>query len=733
MPLPNRFCSLLMSTAAAFILSLAGCSAGPLKPPVAKIEPVTDVYFGTPVTDNYRYMEKLEDPYVKAWFKSENAYCRAVLARIPGRTGLLDRITALDASRTIHVGLPEISGNSYFYKKRRLTDEISKVYMRDGLNGAERLLIDPDAKEHPEGAHNAIDYFVPSEDGSKVAYGISVGGSEDSVLHVVNCADGKDTSDVIDRARFGGVSWLPDGNSFFYNRLQKLPAGAPITDKFQNSRVFLHKLGENPDNDRPMFGVGLSPAASVAPQDTPYCVLVPGSNYAFGLVSHGVMNEITLYIAPLADVTGARDAGAIPWVKVCDVPDAVTSFDIHGDDLFLLTHLNASRFKLVKTSARKPDFASATVVVPESDAVITDASAAKEALYVTLRDGGIQKLRRISYTDNSSRDVSLPVEGSLDFSYDPRVEGGLVAVTGWTRAYLIYALDSAKNTLVPTDLQPKGPYDAPDDLVSEEVKVKAADGTLIPLTIVYKKGLKRDGSNPAWIEGYGAYGESIDPGYSAIELAWLEKGCVRAYAHVRGGGEYGEDWHLAGKMLTKPNTWNDFIACAQYLVDNKYTSPEKLAGSGTSAGGILIGRAITTRPDLFGAACIDVGVSNPLRAEFGANGVPNIPEFGTVKDPEGFKALAEMDSLSHVRDGVKYPAILLTTGINDPRVDPWEAAKMTARLQAATGSGKPVLLRVDYDAGHGIGSTKEQFFDLLADEESFFLWQAGVPGFQPKR
>jgi prolyl oligopeptidase len=732
MPIPTRFGPLLWATVAATMAFLASCGTAPIKPPVARIDPVTDVYFGTPVTDEYRYMEKLDDPEVKAWFKGQNAFCRAVLDRIPGRTALLDRITALDASRTIHVGLPEVSGGSYFYKKRRLNDAISKVYMRPGLTGAERLLIDPDAKEHRAGEHNAINYFVPSQDGNKVAYGISVGGSEDSVLHVVNSADGKDTSDIIDRARFGGVSWLPGGDSFFYNRLQKLPAGAPVTDKYQNSRVFWHKLGDDPDKDRPIFGAGLSPLASVASQDMPYCALVPGSNYVFGLVSHGVMNEITLYIAPLAAVTGARDAAAIPWVKVCDVPDAVTSFDIHGDDLFLLTHRNASRFKLVKTSALKPDFASASVVLPAGDAVITNVSAAKEALFVTLRDGGIQKLRRISYADNSSKDVSLPVEGSLDFSYDPRAEGGLVALTGWTRAYLIYALDSAHNTLVPTNLQPQGPYDAPDDLISEEVKVKAADGTLIPLTIVYKKGLKRDGSTPAWIEGYGAYGVSIDPGFGAIELAWLEKGCIKAYAHVRGGGEYGEDWHLAGKMLTKPNTWNDFIACAQYLVDNKYTSPAKLAGSGTSAGGILIGRALTTRPDLFGTACIDVGVSNALRSEFGANGVPNIPEFGTVKESEGFKALAEMDALSHVRDGVKYPAVLLTTGMNDPRVDPWEVAKMTARLQAATRSGNPVLLRVDYDAGHGLGSTKQQFFDLLADEESFFLWQAAVPDFQPK-
>ncbi len=727
-----RFMGFLFATAAGSAVLLASCTGAATRPPVAKVAPVTDVYFGTPVTDNYRYMENLEDPSVKSWFKGENDYCRGVLARIPGRGAILSRIVALDASRTIHVGLPEISGGSYFYKKRGVNDEISKIYVRRGLNGAEELLIDPDAKGHPAETHNAVDYFVPSQDGTMVAYGISSGGSEDSVLHVVRTADGKDTSDKIDRAQFAGVSWMPGGDSFFYTRLQKMGAGAAVTDKFENSRVFLHKLGDDPEKDRPIFGAGLSLRATIAAADIPYCMLVPGTNYVFGMVSHGVLNEETLFIAPLGAVSGAADAGGIPWVKVCDVPDAVTSFDIHGDELYLLTHLNASRFKLVETSAAKPDIGAARVIVPESEAVITDVSAAKEALFLTLRDGGVQKLRRIAYDGSGQEDVSLPVMGSVDFTYDPRAAGGLVALTGWTRAYGIYQLDSAENTVTPTDLQPKGAYDAPDNLVSEEVKVKAADGALIPLTLVYTKGLKKDGSNPTWIDGYGAYGESTDPGFGATDLAWLEQGGILAYTHVRGGGEYGEDWHLAGKGLTKPNTWNDFIACAQYLVDAGYTSPAKLAGSGTSAGGILIGRAITTRPDLFGAACIDVGVSNALRAEFGANGVPNIPEFGTVKTPEGFKALSEMDALSHVKDGVKYPAVLLMAGMNDPRVDPWEAGKMTARLQAATGSGKPVLLRVDYDAGHGFGSTKEQYFSELADEESFFLWQAGVVGFEPK-
>ena len=246
---------------------------------------------------------------------------------------------------------------------------------------------------------------------------------------------------------------------------------------------------------------------------------------------------------------------------------------------------------------------------------------------------------------------------------------------------------------------------------------------MIPLSIVHKKGIPLDGSNSCILEGYGAYGSTLDPIFRPTWLAFLERGGVIAIAHVRGGGEYGEDWHLAGKEKTKPNTWKDFIACAEYLIKEKYTSAEHLAGQGGSAGGILIGNSIVDRPDLFGAAIDQVGDNNALRFEITSNGVPNIPEFGSVKTEEGFKALLAMDAYNKVKDGVKYPAVLLTTGINDPRVEPWMSAKMAARLQAATNSGKPVLLRVDYDAGHGFGSTKRQQNEQRADMYAFLFQQ----------
>jgi prolyl oligopeptidase len=303
--------------------------------------------------------------------------------------------------------------------------------------------------------------------------------------------------------------------------------------------------------------------------------------------------------------------------------------------------------------------------------------------------------------------------------------------SAWTRFGGFYAYSPRTGKVADTGLQPQGPHDNPSDLVATEVKVRSHDGTLVPLSIVHRKGLKLDGTNPTIVYGYGAYGISTTPYFRPTWLPWFQRGGIIAYAHVRGGGEYGEDWYKAGYKATKPNTWKDAIACAEWLVANKYTSTPRMAIMGGSAGGIFVGRSITERPDLFGAAVDDVPVSDGMRMEFSENGVPNIPEFGSVKTEEGFKALYAMSSYHSVRDATPYPAVLVTTGINDPRVDAWQAGKMAARLQAATSSGKPVLLRIDYDAGHGIGSTKTQAYEERADVIAFLLWQFGVQGFQP--
>jgi len=381
----------------------------------------------------------------------------------------------------------------------------------------------------------------------------------------------------------------------------------------------------------------------------------------------------------------------------------------------------------------KPDFAAADVIIPPGEAVVSSIFAAADALYVTELVGGVGRLLLISYGKSAPERVALPIEGSIFLGGgDPRLPGAILYLTGWTRAPGIYEYRPDSRRVVDLGLQPSGPFDTPEDLEAREVNARSYDGTMVPLSIVIKKGSKLDGSHPTLLDGYGAYAINTDPYFSPVLMAWLERGGVLAFAHVRGGGEYGEEWHEAATQEKKPNTWKDFIACGEYLVQNGYTTPARLAGSGGSAGGILIGRAFTERPDLFAAALDDVGLSDMIRDMFSPDGPLNVPEYGSLDNAQGFRNLYEISAYYHVKDGVHYPAILLTTGMNDPRVVPWEPGKMAARLQAATAGPRPILLRVDYQGGHGgIGATREQHHQLIADQWSFLLWQFGEQGFQP--
>ena len=724
---------ILLAVSALIVAPAASiCQSPPMAPPPAPTRVVVDEYYGNKVEDPYRYMEDLKSPEVQAWFKGQNDYTRSVLARIPGRENLLKRIRQLDEGAIARVyDIRLLPAERYFYQKRLASEDMAKIYVRDGLGGPEKIIADP-VKITPAGSPSfVVNYYAPSFDGSRVAYGASPGGSEDAVIHIVDVATGRESAETIDRGWFGSPSWLPDNRSFFHNRMQKMEPGMPGTERELKSKVYLHVLGTDPEKDPVVFGYEVSPRVKMVPTDLPFVVTNPGSPYALGVIAHGVQNEITVYVAPLASINSPD----IPWRKIVDVQDEVTDAQPHGDGVYLQTHKGAPRFKIVRTSILNPDPSRATVVVPEGEAVVRGQSVAADALYVQLLDGGIGKVLRVPFSDRGTaqaQSVQLPLDGQVWVdAVDPRVNGILIGLTSWTKAASDYAYDPRTNRVSDTRLQPLGPYDNPQDIVSEEVKAPSYDGTLVPLSIVHLRTIKLDGSNPTLLEGYGAYGITLDPYFDPKLLAWMEKGGVFAVAHVRGGGEYGEGWHLAGKLLTKHNTWRDMIAAGEYLVNHKYTSPAHLAGEGGSAGGITIGRAITERPDLFGAALDDVGLSDALRVETSPNGPPNIPEFGSTKTTEGYQALYEMSSFHHVKDGTRYPAVMVVTGINDPRVAPWEPAKMAARLQAATSSGKPVLLRVDYEAGHGIGSTKSQTQQLLADKWSFLFWQLGAPGFQP--
>jgi prolyl oligopeptidase len=701
--------------------------------PIAPIQPVTDNYFGTDVVDNYRYMENFKDEVIQQWVKAQANYTIDTLAQLPGRNAFFDRMMELDASVPSKVfGIMQLANGTIFYLKLAAQEDVAKLYMRYNIDSAEILLVNPDRFRQETSKVHAINEFNPSWDGKYVIYMVSASGSEDASLYVMDTKTLQDIDQPISRmtnfstSAANGTYWLSDSQSFFYHRLQEMKDDMAATEKYNQSQTYRHRLGMAIERDEVVLAHGIAPLAKVPPSVWPLISAISDSGYAIALFFYGTQRNIELHVSLLTQDTSE-------WTKICDPADEVRDFMVHEDDIYLLTSQNASRFKIVKTSLENPSFSGAKTVLAESGSIIKNMFAANDALYVIASDNGIDKVLRITY-DEKTLQLKLPSDGAVRLlRNNPSADGISLIITSWTQYDSSYEYNPATDQFTEIELQPKGKYDAPDDLVSTEVTVKSHDGTRVPLSIIHKKGMQLDGSNPCWLTGYGSYGFSWSPVYRHFLYAWYEHGGILAIAHVRGGGENGEEWYRAGFQQTKPNTWKDFIACAEYLIAKQYTSPAKLAGEGQSAGGILIGRAITERPDLFAVGTLQVGILNPIRFETTPNGVNNIPEFGSCETEAGFQALYAMDAFLHIRDGVNYPAMLITHGINDPRVEPWQSTKFAARVQAASASGKPVLLRMDYEAGHGIGSTKTQYLQERADIFAFMMWQFGMKDYQPEQ
>jgi prolyl oligopeptidase len=723
---PRRFSSTpLLALFAVVSLMLPAAAALP-PAPVAPTIPVTDTYFGTQIVDPYRWMETPNNPDLAAYLKAQSERTRAILDAIPGRKALLARLNALVDTVTSSSGVVR-RRNATFYQRITPESNLAKLYVRMA-GESERVILDP-ATLATGGRHFAITGFTPSDDGRLVAVKLTPDGSEPAAFtRIYDVATARALPDTLERSDFGVTGWRGDGKALYYLRFQALPPNAPRTALYANVRTFVHVMGTPQTADRAVFGSGLSPAVAISENEFAVAGVDPSSNYAFGLLINGVQREKRLYVAPKSEL----DSGKAAWVKVFDYADQVTDATGRGDDIYLVSHKNAPRFQILKTSAAHPDVANATVIIAPSNRVVDSAAAAKDALYVFERENGIARVVKVDYASGAVAEIPLPVAGTLgDATADPQYPGFIAKLESWTVAPQWFAYDPATGSLANTNLDPPSPVDY-SAITSEEVQVRARDGVMIPLSIVHRKDLQRNGANPTLLYAYGSYGISSSPSFSPSRLAWFEHGGVFAVAHVRGGGENGEEWHLAGKDANKTNTINDFIDCGKWLVDNKYTSPAKLGGRGGSAGGITMGGAITRAPQLFAAILDEIPVSDQLRIEFSPNGPPNIPEFGSVRTAAGFKNLFATSAVQHVVPGTKYPAVMVTTGANDPRVDPWQAAKMAATLQAYSGGDRPILLRVDYSGGHGlIGATKSQGAELTADEYSFLLWNMGVVDFQP--
>ncbi len=710
--------------------------SGVQPPPPAAVHPVVDDYFGTRVVDNYRYMERLEDPAVQAWMKTQAEYTRAMLDRLPDRAAVLERMTDLANSTPVWVFGLRIVGGRYYTMGIPAGGQLAKLFVRDGIHGQERLLIDPGKNSDPTAPHVTLDAYAPSPDNRYVAYVLTSGGTEHGEIHVLDVAAGRDLPDRIDRIHGANLQWR-DGTSFYYLREQKLEPGAPAAEKY-NRRAYLHVLGRLADADSVVLGAGVSETLPLTPDENAGILTTPGSHYALAEVNRGTDARSRLYVAPVATV---KDGKATWRAVAASYDDQVgggspleSGVALHGDTLYYLSYKNAPRGQILLLDLARAD-SKPQVIVPPGELPISEVYAGRDALYWRVNDAGVGAIHRLRFARAASPvPLRLPYPATIGgLATDAASDAAVLAASSWLRSPAYLGVDARTGAVADSGLRPSGPDDNPGDLVAEEVKVTSWDGTDVPLSIIHRKGLVLDGSHPTELNGYGAYGISGSPNYDPIVHAKYERGVVVAIAHPRGGGEYGEPWHLAGFQETKPNTWKDFIACAEYLIARRYTSPEKLVGRGASAGGILIGRAIEERPDLFAAAIAEVPVADALRFETSANGARNVPEFGSVKTERGFRALYAMSPYANVQDGVKYPAVLVTTGINDPRVEPWIAAKFAARLQAATASGKPVMLRVDYDSGHNFSTaTMKQVLEGFADIFSFELWQTGDPAFQPK-
>ena len=712
------------------VLSASHAGEADGRPPLAPVRDVTQVLHGVTVHDPYRYMEDLKDPQTRAWLEAQGAYAARALAALPQRDALAARIEELQQSAGDSIDeVVRMPGERLFYLKRSARESQYKLVVRTGLNGPERVLVDPQALARAKGVPFAINYFVPSWDGRYVAYGMSAGGSEDASLHVIEVASGRQVGQPIPRVHENLVHWTPDSRSLTYNQLRKLPAGAPDTETYLDSTVYLLRVGDAPGKARPLFGPLVNTDLKLERLDVSSIEFDPTSRFMVARTTDTTVPEGRIYVAPVADLRHAH----IGWRPIATRDDEITDLQLYGRRLYLRSRKNAPHGKWLALDLARGDGLdkAATVIAEPAHAVLQRIVIRKGGtLDAEVSQGFETRLMRFASPDAAGVDVAgsgAGVDAGSSYAVgDPAHAFGdawFVSST-WTQPARILKTSGPGGAVADTGLlatqMPKG---APALKVSE-VLVTSHDGAQVPLAIIHRADLTMDAPHPTLLEGYGSYGFSYEAYFSATSIAWLERGGVLAYANVRGSGAFGDEWHRAGFKTTKPNTWKDGIACAKYLIDKGYASPKTLAVEGGSAGGIFVGRAVTEAPELFAAAIFEVGMLDTIRSEESANGITNISEFGTVKDPVEFKALLEMSTYAHIRDGVKYPGILLVHGMNDPRVDVWESAKTAARLQAAAPQGgRPVLLRLDAQSGHGIGSTATQRAAKQADEYAFLLSQ----------
>ncbi|ATL43777.1 prolyl oligopeptidase family serine peptidase [Elizabethkingia sp. HX WHF] len=697
---------------------------------------VTDEYHGIKVVDQYRNLENLKDPVTIGWMKSQTDYANSVLSSISNRNYYLNKSLDFDKRAGYSVSdLRLTSNDKYFYLKRNVGEKSAKVYYRKGYNGSEVMLYDPAdfiSSKKSTGASKrnfVINTISPSWDGSKVAISLTQGGRELSEVIVID-VDNKhvypETIINTNPANIGGIKWLDDNSGFFYIYYPVIDLQSK--DFRKKTQSILYKIGESPTKLKDVFSSVNNPDLKISDTDYPAVLAFnPEDKYYIGILVDAEDFRRTFFI-PKKDLL----AGSKSWQQLYDKDSKVFSIKLVDNDIYFLSGYNSPNFKLCKTNMTTRKFKTPEVLVPEKKGeVIGQYALTKDGIYyVTTKNGVEAKLYLLK--DGKETQIKLPfASGNINLqSKGLNFSDIWISCSGWANEEQRFKYDLLTNAFKSENFGQIIAYPEFKDIVVEEITIKSYDGTEVPLSLIYNKNVERNGNNPLLIDCYGAFGSVSSPFFAKSYLLWVNQGGVMAISHVRGGGEKGDDWHKNGQKLKKPNTWKDLIASTEYLIRKKYSSPERIAIWGSSAGGIAIGRAITERPELFKVAIIESGVLNTTR--FDNNGIQETSkkEYGNPNDSIEFKGLLEMDSFQHIKKGKKYPATIVYAGINDPRVAPWQSSKFVAKLLANTTSKDPVLLNIDYDGGHGGDIPVIQRYMNLSNIFSFALWQLGHPDYQ---
>ena len=674
--------------------------------------PVTDEYQGVKVQDDYQWLEKDDDPAVKAWSDAQNQRTRKYLDQLPDRVAIEKQLTDWYAKTSpSYSGIVSRPGILFAFKFQPPKQQQMLVTLSsaDDLK-SEKVVLDPN-KLDPTGK-TAIDWFVPSRDSKYVAMSISQGGSEDGTLRIYETATGKALKDSVAHVQYptagGSAAWNADGTGIYYTRFPR-KGERPDADLNFYQQVYFHKVGTNDAEDNYSIGKDFPRIAEINLQAS------HDGEYILATVANGDGGDFAHYLlGPEGD-----------WKQLTQFSDQIKSVRLGRDNaLYLLSRADAPRGKILRVSLDGPELANATTIVAAGEAVIQFIEPTGDALYLGDLLGGPSQIRRVGLDGKNETIVPIPQISAVTEMESLEDNSLLFRDVSYTEPAAWFHLggnEPPKKTVLVNN----SPVSFADIEVSREMAT-SKDGTKVPLNILRKKGTKLDGNNPALLYGYGGYSLSMQPNFDFVRRLWFDRGGVYVVANIRGGGEFGEEWHKAGNLTKKQNVFDDFAASAEYLINEKWTRPEKLAILGGSNGGLLMGAMLTQHPALVRAVVSAVGIYDMLRVELAPNGAFNVTEFGTVKDPDQFKALYAYSPYHHVNGGTKYPSILFMTGANDGRVAPYHSRKMLARLSEANKSDNPILLRTSASSGHGIGTALSERIKQLADQYSFFFAQLGM-------